>query len=53
MKKESILISFCQNDSLIQEISYEDTEHYNLTLNFLMAGKGFYYELFRSGVEGT
>ena len=33
--------------SSIQEVSYEDTEHYNLTLNFLTGRERFLHELFR------
>lgn len=46
---EAQILNF--DDSSIQETSYEDTEHYNLTLNFLTGRERFLYELFRSDVE--
>ena len=46
---EAQILNF--DDSSIQDISYEDTEHYNLTLNFLTGRERFLYELFRSDVE--
>ncbi|GAA0287992.1 putative ATPase [Gracilibacillus halotolerans] len=46
---EAQILNF--DDSSIQEISYEDTEHYNLTLNFLTGRDRFLYELFRDDLE--
>ncbi|MGG0720220.1 AAA family ATPase [Robertmurraya massiliosenegalensis] len=39
------------NESPIQEISYEETEHYSLTLNFLTRREKFLHELFRDDEE--
>jgi predicted ATPase len=43
---EAQILNF--DDVSINEISYEDTEHYNLTLNFLTGRERFLYELFRN-----
>ncbi len=39
------------DESPIQEICYEETEHYRLTLNFLTRREKFLYELFRDDEE--
>ncbi|GIN60200.1 hypothetical protein J27TS8_01930 [Robertmurraya siralis] len=39
------------DESPIQEIRYEETEHYRLTLNFLTRREKFLYELFRDDEE--
>lgn len=46
---EAQILNF--DNSSIQEIAYEDTEHYNLTLNFLTGRERFLYELFRGDGE--
>ncbi|WP_405100143.1 AAA family ATPase [Oceanobacillus sp. FSL H7-0719] len=46
---EAQILSF--DGPSIQEITYEDTEHYNLTLNFLTGRERFLYELFREDEE--
>jgi len=46
---EAQILNF--DDSSIQPIAYEDTEHYKLTLNYLTGRERFLYELFRNDID--